>query len=1148
MATAASSSSSAAASAGTLEERLLAMLAMPDGDDEDEDGGAGGFSTAAYLNLALNDYLTLPPTPPTRSTPSAGLHHHHHHHQPDLQQQRMAELALQLQLQTQSCHEDIGRIGAELQAILPRCHADVGRIGVGLQGLQQDAATLMEVTTANHSPQQHQRQQQQQQQQHQTSSDNQTKNSGGEKKVMGGGGGAGSSTSSTNTHVSSSLETLSTLHALQANLKRTHEILTAAATWDTTLAEIPPLLAPVKQPPPVPSKGDAASAGTTPTTTTSMASNLPLAVQKLAILEKGETALRGMPHPEERSAALTKLRVQISNLLSPQLQHALQQHTSSSSRLGPLQQCVSLYSQLNMLDTLVQHYVTSRPKALHKAWFDHYQPPAAPPNPSSNNNASNDEYNDTSHDATPLFVEWLPTWFESVLQLLQEERRQASSVFGAASPHVVPTILALVLQETFRPLLPSFASRLSTVASSSTSTSSNVAHLTNLNLICHLYKATLQFLAMAYETIAACWLDWAETSMNTSSHHHHHHHSESARVSTESSSSTRIQNGISMYQKIMSICKQIVSPFSKYQMALPQLEQKNIQLEYSGTFTRLVQECLPFSKQQQQQQQNRGNVLDLDDLSKATDGLLVVARDHLVQQSGQEVLGRFEFLQGGYHALKILDTMDQGTQQRIQFLVTNLARLGQSALNNHNNNTGSSSGDSSWDEEHVLAALQVLKIAATCQSLVSQLKQHIQQRFHALAEQISRVVTREKEIILEQLRSQKHQSLQELRYGGRATGVSSTTFVLPDSLSPVEINAYLCLYLFAPKNDTSATAATQAAEAALSVLQRLGGSDGTLSASTGTGSTTTAALMAQTTTSVAQLASACHKVVFQVCFSVPQKQLQSMAALPTWKKKDAARDDAGEDADAVTDSYGILPQSYITQVGEHMLALVQALEPFALDPEALDMANKVMHNIRQVAEQPWSDFVLATGMSLESSPESKAALVQQLMNGKEIKEFAAINNDGDIKDVENEKDDDEDDGDEREDGDESDQKVTAFCNAWLDVIGLAVTGRLVERILNIPQLTAKGCEHLKADLDYLQNVLVALGVAGHPHPLLDHVSQVISMDLGSLQERIQRLNHDNKKKMSPNATTTSVSLSVRMALLAMEERLAAMRGVGGSFH
>ena len=290
------------------------------------------FTVAAYLNTALAD--------------SAGS-------EEDLQR-RMAELALQLQLQTQSCHEDIGKIGAELQAILPRCAADVGRVGVGLEGMKVDASQLLQVSQQHSSEQE---------------------------------------------EVSSSLETLGTLHALQSNLSRTKSVLTAAATWDSTLSSIPPLLA--KQ-------------------------QLGEAVSALATLEHGERALRGMPHPEEREEQLSKLRHQVSVLLQPQLKHAL---SNMTTRLGPLQQCVELYSKLGKLDSLQEDYVKHRPSALHKAWFDFHP-------------AYNQEDGEgLSQEPSPqkeTFASWLPGWYDSALSLLTEERRQSSSVFGAqVSPEIM---------------------------------------------------------------------------------------------------------------------------------------------------------------------------------------------------------------------------------------------------------------------------------------------------------------------------------------------------------------------------------------------------------------------------------------------------------------------------------------------------------------------------------------------------------------------------------------------------------------------------------------------------------------------------------------------------------------------------------------
>lgn len=132
-------------------------------------------------------------------------------------------------------------------------------------------------------------------------------------------------------------------------------------------------------------------------------------------------------------------------------------------------------------------------------------------------------------------------------------------------------------------------------------------------------------------------------------------------------------------------------------------------------------------------------------------------------------------------------------------------------------------------------------------------------------------------------------------------------------------------------------------------------------------------------------------------------------------------------------SYGTLPQEYITQVGEHMLALVQALEPFASDKEALSLANEVMDGVRRVAQQPWLDFMAASGCV------GSEQLARALMDGKDLIGLVLGN-----AVVEGEVEEDED-----EEQDDDAKAVTAFCNAWLDIVGLAVTGRLLEQILHI---------------------------------------------------------------------------------------------------
>ena len=111
---------------------------------------------------------------------------------------------------------------------------------------------------------------------------------------------------------------------------------------------------------------------------------------------------------------------------------------------------------------------------------------------------------------------------------------------------------------------------------------------------------------------------------------------------------------------------------------------------------------------------------------------------------------------------------------------------------------------------------------------------------------------------------------------------------------------------------------------------------------------------------------------------------------------------------------------------------------------------------------------------------------------------------------------------------EAEVASAAFCNAWLDAIGLAVTGRLLEKIMRIPQLTPKGCEHLTSDLNYLVNVFSALGVAGHPHPLVSHVATLAALSDGDLEAQIKSRN---------------TSSDCENALRAIEARTALRRGI-----
>lgn len=249
-----------------------------------------------------------------------------------------------------------------------------------------------------------------------------------------------------------------------------------------------------------------------------------------------------------------------------------------------------------------------------------------------------------------------------------------------------------------------------------------------------------------------------------------------------------------------------------------------------------------------------------------------------------------------------------------------------------------------------------------------------------------------------------------------------------------------------------------------------------------------------------KLASACRMFVFDLCYAVPRKWLTSMSALSEWIEEDDGNID-------IMSSYSILPQSYITHVGEHILALVQALEPFASNASALTLSKGAMKNMNSVAIEPWREMASSIGCA---SGEDDG-LIDSLMEGKSLPDFVIIS--------------------EFEEDEEEVDESHRFCNEWLGVISAAVTGRILERMLKIQTLSSKGRDHLVTDINYIENVFSALGVSGHPHPLLTHFSTILA------------LNEDDLKEMLSQRKDSGYGRKIDRVLISAETRIAQMRNV-----
>lgn len=670
------------------------------------------------------------------------------------------------------------------------------------------------------------------------------------------------------------------------------------------------------------------------------------------------------------------------------------------------------------------------------------------------------------------FVEWLPEWYERVLSLLSEERRRSAAVFGS---EMAPEVIARVLMACFHPILSSFKSRLSAIhppeVSEGPAPPGTGSGAGSLESICAAFESTLQFLSLAYDQMVGFDDGDASPTLPPSS----------------SRAGRRKPSPAETYQSVRAAFVAAASPFAPYQRNFAALER-----DHTGLAARMVARDVQGAATQASG--GGGGNCSLPSLSGLQDaaerlGDLAPYLFPLVEGS----LGRYELLNCGYRAGDALTAIDGLLAGHAAELTIAVGTLTASMAAGDD---GDGLADA-FDEQHVQCALEVLRVAGTFRGDLRAFESTSRERLAVLHGRVRECVERERV--------------------DRGGGAASVAAAMPDSLSAVEVEAVLAGAVCGAGSDTEAEADTITEEhvdesavpvvstPTLAELLRLlsSGADG--------------ALYPDSLEAAKRLARTCHVFVFDVCSAVPRRALRSVSSLPVWREEGSGGRNEENDADA----YGILPQHHVTQVGEHMLALVQALEPFASDPDALARANEAMNGAKDVAVQPWREFAAATGGDRDGD-----GVVEALMGGRDLAGRLLGQSGHSYND--DEKEDEEEDPLAAEE-DEADRAVAAFCNQWLDVVGSAVTGRLLERIMRVHHLSRRGCEHLAVDLNYLVNVFSALGVAGHPHPLLGHFAELAQMSPEDLAEKITA--RDDRGD------------PVLAAVRASEVRIALMRGV-----
>lgn len=433
-------------------------------------------------------------------------------------------------------------------------------------------------------------------------------------------------------------------------------------------------------------------------------------------------------------------------------------------------------------------------------------------------------------------------------------------------------------------------------------------------------------------------------------------------------------------------------------------------------------------------------------------------------------MARFESLNSGYCAPKALSTIDTLIARHTGEISIAIHTLSTNMLSDSNKLI------ENFDEQQVQYALEVLKIAGVIRRDLISFEEMTRDRLRVLIGRMSAAID------------------EDCNLQAAVSSSDHTRSQVPSSLSAADIEAILAMIVCGEEGDNEGSSKSPS----VLILQRLATPDKMGNK---------VPLLPESMESISRLVKSCQSFVFDICAALPMKHLDDMSMLPVWKQEESMW------SLNTPDSYGTLPQAHITHVGEHMLSLVQALEPFASDKDALFLANLVMEGVEHVAFEPWNAFIDA----IECVDGGNDEFVVGLMKGQELKDFviqqeSLQNLDEDIE----------------EDGEE-DSDVNAFCNQWLDAVCTAVTGRLLDRTMRIHHLSRKGCDHLSVDYNYIVNVFTALGVTGHPHPLLSHVAELCKMDPDALKARIN-VSYEGE---------TSTAKAIRSA----EARISLMRGI-----
>jgi hypothetical protein len=325
-----------------------------------------------------------------------------------------------------------------------------------------------------------------------------------------------------------------------------------------------------------------------------------------------------------------------------------------------------------------------------------------------------------------------------------------------------------------------------------------------------------------------------------------------------------------------------------------------------------------------------------------------------------------------------------------------------------------------------------------------------------------------------------------------------------------------------------------------------------------------------TTDAAAQFTRIAGSLLLEICIALPRKSLAHVSSEAIWASRLSTQ----------IDPVDILPQLSFTQVGEHLLGLVQDLEAFAASLALSDLLNISRNHcsekrdsrrleddgkyMEQLVKRDWEACARNSSrgkdmnemnillnadtfgvLSNRFAASTAVINMEKAILGKESDDSKRFR--GNEEEYERERgtskhDINDNTGTGAEEEIEKEENVEmatlTLVNDWLCSIADVIVGLLFCQILSIKKITSSGRRQLETDVTYIRNVISALGLL--PHPLLTHLLTLLTACQGQGQAQGQGLGKSREETLFTAVDAATPFSTADGALKEVDKRILAL--------